>query len=100
MESPPVVSEFENRPEGDKTVSTKSPEPSERDESFTVYRTSLSDQATVDDALGFTPYVTAIALFFIYFKLRSLKVLFCRLLSRLVKLRKLNVILGRVNEFL
>ncbi len=63
MESSPVVSEFENLSEGDKTVSTKSPEPSERDESFTVYRTSLSDQATVDDALGFTPYVTAIAEF-------------------------------------
>ncbi|UXE59653.1 MAG: SUMF1/EgtB/PvdO family nonheme iron enzyme [Woronichinia naegeliana WA131] len=63
MESPPVVSEFENLSEGDKTVSTKSSEPSERDQSFTVYRTSLSDQATVDDALGFTPYVTAIAEF-------------------------------------
>ena len=63
MESPPVVSEFENLSEGDKTVSTKSPEPFERDQSFTVYRTSLSDQATVNDALGFTPYVTAIAEF-------------------------------------
>ena len=63
MESPPVVSEFENLSEGDNTVSTKSPEPSERDQSFTVYRTSLSDQATVNDALGFTPYVTAIAEF-------------------------------------
>jgi formylglycine-generating enzyme required for sulfatase activity len=63
MESPPVISEFENLSEGDKTVSTKSSEPSERDQSFTVYRTSLSDQATVDDALGFTPYVTAIAEF-------------------------------------
>jgi formylglycine-generating enzyme required for sulfatase activity len=63
MESPPVVSEFENLSEGDKTVSTKFPEPFERDQSFTVYRTSLSDQATVNDALGFTPYVTAIAEF-------------------------------------
>ncbi|MEB3309170.1 MAG: SUMF1/EgtB/PvdO family nonheme iron enzyme [Snowella sp.] len=44
-------------------TSEPSKSPSQNDESLGVHNTSLSDQATVDDSLGFKPYVTAIAEF-------------------------------------
>ncbi|MFM7192743.1 MAG: hypothetical protein ACKOX2_18315, partial [Microcystaceae cyanobacterium] len=63
MESPPSAPEWENSVGEEETLPTKSPSSSERDESLAIHGTSLSDQATLDDALGFTPYVTAIAEF-------------------------------------
>ena len=63
MESPPSTPEWENSSEEEEASPTKSPLSSERDESLAIRGTSLSDQATLDDALGFTPYVTAIAEF-------------------------------------
>ena len=62
MESPPSAPEWENSSEEEEASPTKSPLSSERDESLAIRGTSLSDQATLDDTLGFTPYVTAITI--------------------------------------